>query len=227
MNASVSGPDLKTYFAEARRWDEDRLASALRSRRLAWCVAAGAGALAISAVLAVAALAPLKSVEPFVVRVDQTTGAVDVMTALKGAAPVTYDEAVSKYFLGLYVRTREGWLPAAAEQNFRQVSILSTPAEQRRWADEFRPANPQSPQVLWGPNAQSLVDIRSISFVSPLVATVRFHRVLRQAQQTTESDWVATLAFAYTQAPMAEADRLRNPLGFQVDSYRADPEVVR
>ncbi|MGH6970215.1 MAG: VirB8/TrbF family protein [Caulobacteraceae bacterium] len=26
---------------------------------------------------------------------------------------------------------------------------------------------------------------------------------------------------------MGEADRLRNPLGFQVTSYRADPEVVR
>ena len=34
-------------------------------------------------------------------------------------------------------------------------------------------------------------------------------------------------AFAYTQAPMAEGDRLKNPLGFQVSSYRADPEVVR
>jgi type IV secretion system protein VirB8 len=50
---------------------------------------------------------------------------------------------------------------------------------------------------------------------------------LRQAQQITETDWIATIAFAYTKAPMAEADRLRNPLGFQVISYRSDPEVVR
>jgi len=33
------------------------------------------------------------------------------------------------------------------------------------------------------------------------------------------------VAFTYTRAPMLEADRLRNPLGFQVTSYRADPEV--
>jgi type IV secretion system protein VirB8 len=59
------------------------------------------------------------------------------------------------------------------------------------------------------------------------VASVRFHRTLRQGLQTTESDWIATIAFAYAKAPMAEADRLRNPLGFQVASYRADPEVVR
>ena len=34
-------------------------------------------------------------------------------------------------------------------------------------------------------------------------------------------------AFTYTRAPMSEPDRLRNPLGFQVTSYRADPEVIR
>lgn len=223
----VPSGDLKIYFDEARRWDEDRLASAQRSKRLAWTVAGCAGLLALAAVGAVAALTPLKTVEPFVVRVDRATGAVDVMTGLKGQDQLTYDEAVSKYFLSLYVRTREGWLPQAAEQNFRQVSILSEPAEQQRWADDFRPANPQSPQVLWGDGAVSLIDVRAISFVSPKVADVRFHRTLRQAQQTTESDWIATVAFTYTKAPMAEADRLRNPLGFQAVSYRSDPEVVR
>ncbi|MBS0412533.1 MAG: virB8 family protein, partial [Proteobacteria bacterium] len=168
--SGVPQSDLKVYFDEARRWDQDRLADALRSRRLAWSVAACAGVLALAAVGAVAALTPLKSVEPFVVRVDRTTGAVDVMTGLKGQDHLTYEEAVSKYFLGLYVRSREGWLPQAAEQNFRQVSILSAPAEQQRWADAFRPANPQSPQVAWGDNAQSLIDVRAISFVSPKVA---------------------------------------------------------
>lgn len=49
----------------------------------------------------------------------------------------------------------------------------------------------------------------------------------RQAQQTVESDWIATIAFTYTRAPRSEPDRLRNPLGFQVTSYRADPEVIR
>lgn len=227
MTVSAAGTDLKTYFDEAKRWDQDRLAAATRSKRLAWAVASGASFLAGIATVAVAALAPLKSVEPFVVRVDRETGVVDVVSGLKGPDRLTYEEAVSKYFLGLYVRAREGWLPQAAEQNFRQVSILSVPAEQQRWADFYRPANPQSPQIAWGPTAQGLIEVRSISFISPKVATVRFHRVLLQAQQTIESDWVATIAFAYTKAPMTEADRLKNPLGFQVVSYRADPEIVR
>ena len=36
----VPSSDLKAYFAEARRWDQDRLSAAIRSRRLAWTVAA-------------------------------------------------------------------------------------------------------------------------------------------------------------------------------------------
>lgn len=225
--SGVPSADLRAYFAEARTWDHDRLRAAQRSRRLAWSAAGAASLLATAAVAAVAALAPLKTVEPYVVRVDRSTGAVEVMTGLRGGKELTYEEAVTKSFLATYVRTRESWMPSAAEENFRQVSIMSTPEEQQRWAAAFRPSNPASPQVAFGPSADAQVSIRAISFVSPSVANVRFHRTVRLGGQVVESDWIATAAFAYAQAPMSEADRLRNPLGFQVSTYRADPEVVR
>ena len=224
MNAVA---DLKPYFDEAKSWDADRLRAAERSRRLAWTMAGVAGLVAATAVGAVAALTPLKTVEPFVVRVDRATGAVEVMTALTSERPLSYDEAVTKHFLAQYVRARESWLPPAAEANFRQVSIMSTPAEQQRWADAFRATNAASPQVVYGPAGEAQIEIRAISFVSEGVANIRFHRTVRIGQQINESDWIATAAFAYTKAPMAEGDRLRNPLGFQVTTYRADPEVVR
>lgn len=226
--SGVPSDDLKRYFAEAKRWDQDRLASAVRSKRLAWTVAATAGGLAVAAVLAIAGLTPLKTVEPFVIRVDQATGAVDLARGLsEETGPVRYEEAVSKYFLAQYVRAREGYLDTAAEENFRLVSILSGPTEQRRWADRFRGTNPDSPQNLYGRAAEVSVSIRAVGFINPEVANVRYRRTVRRAQQVEESDWIATIAFAYTRAPMTEADRLRNPLGFQVLSYRSDPEVIR
>lgn len=218
--------DLKGYFAEARGWNADRLANAERSRRVAWTIAGAASLLTLAAVGAVAMLAPLKTVEPFVVRVEEATGQVEVMSALSTRTDQTYDEAVTKHFLAQYVRAREGWLAPAAEADFRQVSIMSTPAEQQRFATLWRASNPQSPQNLHGPGGEVQVTIRAIAFLAKDVASVRFHRSLRQGQAATGSDWIATLAFAYTAAPMAEADRLKNPLGFQVTSYRADPEVT-
>lgn len=222
-----AAPDLKGYFAEAKSWNADRLRAAERSRKFAWVVAGAAGVVAVVAVGAVAIMSPLKTVEPFVVRVDRSTGSVEVMTALTSETPLTYDEAVTKAFLAQYVRAREGWLAPAAEADFRQVSIMSTSAEQQRWADFYRPANPGSPQVVYGLGGEAQVSIRAISFVAEGVANIRFNRTVRVGQQVTESDWIATAAFTYTKAPMAEGDRLRNPLGFQVTSYRADPEVVR
>src|SRR3546814_8827408 len=97
---------LKRYFQEARSWDQDRVRSALRSTRIAWTVAAVTSVLAAASIFAFAALAPLKTVVPYVIRVNQTTGAVDVQTALT-QRPMRYDEAVTKYFLAQYVRTRE------------------------------------------------------------------------------------------------------------------------
>lgn len=223
----VPANDLQAYFREARSWDQDRALAAERSRRFAWIVAGVATATAVAAIAAVTALAPLKSVSPFVVRVNETTGAVDVMTALNGTKPTQYNEAVDKYFLAQYVRAREGWIAPAAEENFRFVSILSTPDEQERWAAAARPTNPQSPQAVYGPTGLADVQIRNISFINDRVANVRFHRTVRQATATTESDWIATVTFSYTKAPMLESDRLRNPLGFQVESYRADPEIPR
>lgn len=226
--SGVSNSELKRYFAEARRWDQDRLTAALRSRRTAWIVAGAASTLAIAATAAVALLAPLKTVEPFVVRVSEDTGAVEVMRGLSaGEGPVRYEEAVTKYFLAQYVRNREGYLDPAAEDAFRLVSLLSAPGEQRRWADLYRGSNPESPQNLYGPDGEAMVAIRAIGFIGEDVANVRFRRTVRQAQQSVVTDWIATIAFTYTRAPMAESDRLRNPLGFQVTSYRADPEVVR
>nr|WP_314433987.1 VirB8/TrbF family protein [uncultured Brevundimonas sp.] len=224
----VPSGELQRYFEDARRWDQDRLASALRSRRLAWIAAGAATTLATAATLAVALLSPLKTVEPFVIRVDRATGAVDVMRGLSAEdGPARYDEAVSKYFLAQYVRGREGYLDPAAEDAFLQVALLSGPAEQRRWADLYRGSNPDSPQNLYGTDGEAIVSVRAIGFIGDDVANVRFRRTIRQAQQTLESDWIATVAFTYTRAPMNESDRLRNPLGFQVLSYRADPEVVR
>jgi len=225
--SGVPAPDLRTYFAEAETWDRDRLHAAERSRRLAWAVASASAGLALAAVAAVGVLTPLKTVEPYVVRVDRATGAVEVMTGLRGGKDLTYEEAVTKSFLATYVRAREGWLPASAEADFQQVSIMSTPDEQQRWAAWYRPSNPSSPQVAYGPAAEAQASIRAITFVAPRVANVRFHRRERRGAQQTEGDWIATIAFAYAKAPMSEADRLRNPLGFQVSSYRADPEVTR
>ncbi len=218
--------DLKSYFAEAESWDRDRFVAAARSRRIAWIVAAVAIVVAVVAVGAVMALTPLKTVVPYVVTVDRSTGATDVTQELRGDKSITYDEALRKYFLADYVRTREGWIPQAREEFFRKVLALSTREEQARWTAFYKKDNPDSPQNQFGANDAVFVAIRSVAFISPNVAQVRFVKRLERDQQAIETPAIATITFDVLSKPETEAGRYANPLGFQVRSYRADAEVA-
>lgn len=217
--------DLKAYFAEAESWDRDRFVAANRSRRVAWTVAGVASALAIVGVGSVMALSPLKTVVPYVVTVDRSTGATEVTQELRGNKSITYDEAIRKYFLADYVRTREGWIPQAREEFYRKVLSLSAREEQNRWTTFYRKDNPDSPQNQFTASDAVFVAIRSVAFISPNVAQVRFVKRLQRDQQVIETPAIATITFDVLSKPETEAGRYANPLGFQVKSYRADVEV--
>lgn len=221
----VNTDSLKSYFDKARRFDQDRLIQVERSARIAWFVAISASVIAVVSVFAIAGLTPLKTVEPFVVRVDNSTGIVDVVSALTSTAG-TYDEAVTKYFAARYVRAREGYVWSEGEENFRTVALLSTQPEQTRFAAAYRGGNPDSPQNTYGRSATSRINIVSISLINANVASVRYMRTVTRGDDVRTTHWVATLTFSYVNAPMSSTDRLVNPLGFVVSEYRADPEAI-
>lgn len=221
----VKPDSLKDYFDKARRFDQDRLIQVERSARIAWFIAISASVVAVVSVFAIAGLTPLKTVEPFVVRVDNSTGIVDVVSALTSTAG-TYDEAVTKYFAARYVRAREGYVWSEGEENFRTVALLSTQPEQTRFATAYRGSNPDSPQNTYGRNATVRINIVSISLINANVASVRYMRKVTRGDEVRTTHWVATLTFAYVNAPMSSTDRLVNPLGFVVSEYRADPEAI-
>lgn len=219
----IVADDLKAYFDRSRTFDQQRLASAERSRRLAWGIAGLSSLAAITATLAVAALAPLKTVEPFVVRVDNATGVVDVVSPLRGSQ--TYQEAVTKYWAAVYVRAREGYLHGEASNSFKTVTLMSADPEQQRFAALYSGKNPESPQNTYGRSATAKINVKSIVLLGKQVASIRYSRVVTRGEETRTTHWVATITFAYVSAPMAESDRLLNPLGFQVQEYRVDPET--
>ncbi|RUM20675.1 virB8 family protein [Rhizobium vallis] len=221
----VTTDNLKSYFDKARRFDQDRLIQVERSARVAWFIAIAASVLAAASIFAVTGLTPLKTVEPFVVRVDNSTGIVDVVSALTSTAGA-YDEAVTKYFAAKYVRAREGYVWSEAEENFRSVALLSTQPEQTRFAVVYRGSNPDSPQNIYGRSAVSRINIVSISLINANVVSVRYIRTITRGDDVRTTHWVATLTFSYVNAPMSSTDRLINPLGFAVSEYRADPEAI-
>lgn len=218
--------DLKAYFAEAASWDRERLQAANRSKRLAWAIAATASALAITSVAAVAMLAPLKTVAPYVITVDRATGASEITSQLSGNRDASYEEAVSKYFLADYVRNREGWIPQARKEFFEGVLAMSSRDEQARWIAFYGKDNPKSPQSVFTDLDTVSVAVKSVTFVSKQVAQVRFTKTLQRGSISTDSPAIATITFDTTDTPTSEKQRFKNPLGLEVQTYRADLEVT-
>ncbi|EJF76227.1 virB8 family protein [Bartonella alsatica] len=214
------------YVKEARSFDIDRMHGMRLQMKIAMILTVLFGLIIIALALAVAALTPLKTVEPFVIRVDNSTGIVETVSALK-ESPNNYDEAITRYFASKYVRAREGFLASEAENNFRLISLLSSPGEQNRFAKWYAGNNPESPQNIYQ-NMIVTVTIKSISFLSNDLIQVRYYKTIKEPNgKESISHWVSILNFSYINAQISTDDRLINPLGFQVSEYRSDPEVIK
>lgn len=218
--------EIDEYLFAVQSWETDRVHAEQKSRRTAWRITGVSLVLSCLAVSALAVLVPLKTVEPYVIRVDNTTGIVDIVHSLKGG-DTTYNESINKYFAQVYVRAREGYFRETADVSYRTVGLLSGNTEQQRYFDFFNPKNSQSPLVVFGKYTKVNITVKSTSFIKPNVALVRFVKeVIHGPDRPELSHWASTITFKYVGAPMSDADRAVNPLGYQVTDYRTDPESL-
>src|SRR6266496_1683703 len=220
----MKAADLEAYLEESRGLERDYLEELVRSRRAAWRVAAGAAALVAVALAALIALVPLKRVEGFVLRVDNATGAVDLVTTLRDGQ-TTYGEAVDRYFLNRYVLSREGYDYETLQTAYDATALMSSSEVQREYAALFD--GPKARDKVLSNRARIVVRVRSIApGTTRNTALVRFAKRMDRGDGAPEPEesLVATISFRYVGAAMHEQDRLVNPLGFQVTSYRVDPE---
>ena len=223
-------PDLQAYFREAASWDADHLAQAERATRLARLLAGLMGLVAIAALGAVSALTPLKTVEPYLIRVDNTSGVVDVVPAYAGEQPL--GETVTRYLLTHYVSTCERFALAVAEQDYAECGSFHTAQRNQAWAAQWAPGNPDSPLNRYRDGSTLRAEVQAVSFFERAsgatdLAQVRFARVLRPGGGGAEvaTHWIATIQYAYGKPATDPRTRRWNPLGFRILEYRLEPEV--
>jgi type IV secretion system protein VirB8 len=223
---SQTKDDFAQYQQEVLSWETNRVLDLEKSRTTAWRVATAASVAALVAIGAVAGLTPLKTIKPFVVRVDNATGIVDVVSEL-GNAKTNYDEAINKYFIQWYVRYRQAYSAELMEDYYFAVGALSSPLEQKRYLEQIETSNSESPIKLYGKTSRVRIDVKSISFLQPNVALVRYTKILEHgAEQAEKTHWAATVTFQYSGTPASEKSRGVNPLGFEVTDYRVDPDAA-
>lgn len=218
---------LAAYYREAGSWAEDQVAALRRSRRIAWSVAIAAAAVAVAEGLALFAMAPLKTVVPYTLLVDRTTGYVEALKPLD-ANQITPDRALIQSMLVQYVIARESFDIDMIQSNYRKVGLWSVEAARSDYLDLMRAGNPDNPLVRYPRTATVETRVKSVSPLGDRSALVRFETIRRDdgARPLAPQPWAAIVQYRFSGEPMAAEERFLNPLGFQVAAYRKDPEAL-
>ncbi|WP_379554172.1 virB8 family protein [Qipengyuania sp. DGS5-3] len=198
-----------------------------RSRRTAWIIACVSAAIALLLAIALVILLPLKTVEPYTLLVDRQTGNVEALAPLD-AQTVTADSALTRSFLVQYVIARESFSAGSFDTDYQKVALWSAGDARQRYMNQMQANNPASPLAFLPRGGTIRTEIKSISSLGADRSLVRFQttRLDPGARPQAAQDWQAVLSFGYSEAPMSEADRLLNPLGFQVTRYRRNAETL-
>jgi type IV secretion system protein VirB8 len=227
----VTTADADKYFRDAVSWDADRGASLGRSARTAWKVAGAGWVCAVTSCAALLALLPLKKVEPFVIRVDNSTGIVDVVPVYAGH--VRMEEAVTRYFLSHYVSVCERFNFSTAESDYEECGAFHTAQRNQAWYALWNPNNPRSPLNVHKDGSLVAVRVESVSFFKRAsgladLAQVRYVKAERQGNAAEErtTHWIATIQYAYAQPAQDARTRRWNPLGFKILEFTSEPEVL-
>ena len=140
----VTKSEEESYYRSARAWDADRVANALKSRQSAWWVAGVSCGITALLALAVAGLTPLRRVEPYLVRVDSSTGIVDHVVRVSDTQ-LGKDEVMNRFFLRHYVTLRQSYTRHSLQGNYEELFLLSAPKVRTELKREWQLGSATSP----------------------------------------------------------------------------------
>src|ERR1700722_9353453 len=224
-------PALEAYFTEAASWDADRSAQSRRNLTIAWIIAGAGWLCAVMGSLALMLLMPLKRVEPFVVRVDNSTGVVDVVPVYAGHEAMP--EAITRYLLSHYITVCERFNFSTAESDYEECGAFHSAQRNQAWYALWNPSNPSSPINVYKDGTTVRAEVASVSFfqrgndISDL-AQVRYVKGQRTAGSAEEKQthWIATIQYVYGEPSKDPKVRRWNPLGLKIVDFRPEPEVL-
>ena len=222
---------IEHYYREAGEWGDDQYESLRVSRNRMWVFAVICLFVAGGAVVAVAALAPLKEIEPYVIEVNNISGRVTVNQSLKDKVAYTAENLVSEHFISKYIRECEGFDHKYKNDWYRNCQLMSGEKVASRYID-FMTNNPASPNKVLREGETREVFIKSIVKLNDYAVHVRFSTTdyLKGIKNPIVKDWAAVLDFSWGKKLVDQEDsqyRYINPLGFYVTKYRKDQELIK
>lgn len=229
--------NFEKYRKDAASWDSSRYRRQRAIAFMMWGYSCLTTIAVIALAFAIYSLAPLKTVEPYLIRVDSSTGIAETLsqTDMNNAKwTETEQTALDRYFLTKYVYAREGYSYPLRQQKFLEVSVMSSAAIAEAYQHYATRDNPESPLNLLGRDKIADIKIRSISWPKTdngdTVAYVRFIREIKSTSSNSGERFapqylLATINYKYIKADITAQAREINPLGFIVSAYQITEEA--
>jgi len=216
-----------SIFNKGANWEAERYASLEKSRKIAWSFAGLFAVCFVVAAISLATLAPLRRTIPYVVKQDSQTGNLEVLQAFDNRT-IGSQELMNKYWARTYVTAREQYNWYLIGADYDKVASFTEQSIFADYANQFSGDN--SLDKVFGDFTERRIKILSVvpSPTNPNIMVVRFERTTVSKGVPVEAPtvFVANLAFRYIPNTFgAEADLMRNPVGYQVYSYRRDVEL--
>jgi type IV secretion system protein VirB8 len=212
---------------------------ARRSERRAWWVAFSAIGMSLILAGGYFYMLPLKQKVPYLVMADAYTGTSTVARLTEDLAHrrITTSDAINRSNVAHFVMARESYdLALLNLGDWTTVQTMASPGVKADYTRLYSSLNPDSPYRIYGKGKAVRIKLLSIVLIgagpgrTPTGATVRFQRSLydKQSGATQPLDSkIATMEFTYkANLEMDDRNRIENPLGFWVTSYRVDNDYA-
>lgn len=221
--------EVKRLLKEGKDFESSKSERNRKLMKAALVVAGVSTALNFVLGVAIAAMMPLKSVEPLIVEVNKISGEVATKQPLRDPRP-TYSEATDIYYIENYVIARESYDWGLIQRYFNTVKAFSYTGSST-W-NEYNTFvySPRSPLAVLANKARIVVDVTSTTpDTKTNTAVVRFTKTVigadgNPASGIPRTHWVATLRYEYTNPKLSPDERRMNPPGMKIPSYQTVQE---
>lgn len=217
-------------YEDAKDWTIERMALKEKQARLGWRVSAVMLVLLLIVAAVAVVIAVKKEAYPFIVELDKSTGTTRVID-IRDPQNIPVDEMMDKYWLNLYTLSHESYDYRTLENDHARVGLMSLPEVFSAYDFQYGVDNKKSIQNLLKDKKKIVCDIESIVPNGNGIATVRFTKRIVDTysnQEEGRKSMRATIGYEYDPTfKMEEKQRLINPLGFTVTSWRVDPVLEK
>lgn len=178
-----------------------------------------------AAIIFVHNISGTKSLEPYVIEVSEKTG-LPTIVEQDNVSRFTEDAVVKRYFINEFLQIAEGYDPFTYRQDYKKLRLMAAGSVYREFVGKLSSKNPDSPINVMGTRGKRAIKIKSVQFLEPQVVQVRA-AIENSGVYTGQKrrDVVIYMSFKFTNLKLSMQDRMLNPLGFQVDSYRITDEL--